>query len=184
MSIKTENMPNEPQATSNLDSLPWLPVLYIANFLWFFAAFIQFTFRPRDAFVAGTRGAYIQEGRIVNSPLDKANPPASCHKVRGDAYHHDLFIYLGAMNGAMAAFVLSQMLCLPSGIWQQHGMWAELQRLCVAVWGTAHMSQSSVGWIRVMRSGRWRWGGLWGVRTITMVDTLLWVVDWTVAWHG
>ena len=189
--------PSPPQAAFPfpLASLPWLPLaLYTANFLWFSAAFIKFTFRPRDAFLAGTRDAYIHEGRIVNSPLDKANPPASCHKVRGDAYHYDLLVYLGGMNGAMAVFVFTRMVGLPSagGIW--HWQWrhdddegmvgAEVQRLCVAVWGVAHMSQSCVGWVRIMRSGRWRWGGLWGLRTITLVDTLLWVGDWTVAWYG
>ena len=62
------------------------------------------------------------------------------------------------MNGAMAAFVLSQMLCQPSAIWRQHETWAALQQLCLTIWGTAHMSQALVGWGRVWRSGRWRWG--------------------------
>lgn len=165
-------------------SIPILHLLYIANFLWFFAAFVQFTFNPRGAFHGGTRDAYVQDGRIINSPLDKANPPASCHKVRGDAYHYDLFMYLGALNGAMAAFVLCAMFGQPQTLWESEETSVVLQQFCLAIWGTGHASQALVGWGRIWRSKRWRWGGLWGLGMITVVDTGLWLADWALAYHG
>lgn len=135
-----------------------LALIFLPNFAWFFAGFVQFSLRA-----SRFRGAL--------SPAARQQKP----KI-GDLWHQDIVIYLGAFGGALSVSVLD------AGY--QNLLQANVANLplYLRLWGFAHASQGLVGWSRIKPSGRWDWSRYLG--PITYVDTVLCLWDFTLAfWH-
>lgn len=137
-----------------------LALIFLPNFSWFFAGFVQFALRSRR-----WRGALSPSARAQKVP----------HRI-GDAYHQDLLIYLGAFGAALSASVLD------AGY--QNLVLGDLGNLrwYLRLWAAAHASQGLTGWFRVGPSGRWDWERYLG--PITYTDTALTIWDAALAfWY-
>lgn len=77
------------------------------------------------------------------------------------------------MNGALA---LSS---LPLLITSEASAKDPVLRYAFFLWSAAHASQAMVGWLRILGSGRWVWGGILG--PITYGDTTLAVANLVAA---
>jgi hypothetical protein len=151
-----------------------LSTLYLSNTLWFILAFLQFSFRPHVAMTAGSLRLHSKDPRI------KATPS-------GDAWHHDLLVYLGGLNAAPAALAALRLTVLVApGAWGlsafSTGSLAgdrPLNVLALAVLGLANFSQARVNFGVVRGTGRWVVGEF--DDAITLVDGLLPALDWGTA---
>lgn len=151
-----------------------LPILYLANTLWFLLAFLQFSFRPHRAMTSGSHRRHSKDPRIKSTPS-------------GDAWHHDLLVYLGGMNlapAALAAIRLAVSIAPNARGWSALSTGSSVDDqpidvLALAILGVAHFSQARVNFCVVRKTGRWILGDV--SEAITLVDGLLTVLDWIAA---
>ncbi len=148
--------------------------LYAANLLWFFAAFVQFSFRPKEAMLSGGRRLNSKDSKVRATP-------------EGDAWHHDLLAYLGGINIALAALafmrlalhVRPDLTLLSSCTTGSIAGDAPLEVLSLTILGVANFSQARVNMFVVRNTGRWTLGAY--AEPIMVIDGVLTVLDWTAA---
>ena len=151
-----------------------LKALYLANTLWFSLAFLQFSFRQRQAMASGSLRRNSTDSKVKS-------------RQEGDAWHHDLLAYLGGMNLAPAALAAIRLAVLlsPDCRWLSTVTTGSplhdrpLDVLSLVILGLANFSQARVNFFVVRNTGRWILGDVF--EAITVVDGLLTVLDWTFA---
>jgi hypothetical protein len=101
----------------------------------------------------------------------------------GDAWHHDIMSYLGAINTSMALLALVRLynLARPSKVFSTGSAKGDipLDVTALVVLGLANFSQAYMNFATALRSGRWIMGRGWD--RITVLDAVFTVLDWAAA---
>lgn len=134
--------------------------IVLANFAWFGAGFVQFSFRARKAFLGGI---VRKRGESTPTHVDQAA---------------NIFRYLGAMGGSLAVSNLPMLNeLLKSGGHDPD----EMLKYLFGLWGAAHASQALTTITVVAPSGRWRWEGL-ALGFITYIDVVMASANFAAWW--
>ena len=105
----------------------------------------------------------------------------------GDAWHHDLLVYLGGMNLAPAALAAIRLAVFIAPNARRLSAFTTgssvddrpVDVLALVILGVANFSQARVNLCVVRNTGRWIVGEV--SEAITLVDGLLTVLDWIAA---
>jgi hypothetical protein len=114
----------------------------------------------------------------------KTNPNPTIHKLtEGDAWHHDIMAYLGAINSSMALLALVRFWAIvrPSKVFSTGSARGDipLDVTALVVLGLANFSQAFMNFGTALRSERWIMGRGWD--RITVLDAVFTVLDWAAA---
>ncbi|TLD23110.1 hypothetical protein PspLS_07595 [Pyricularia sp. CBS 133598] len=142
--------------------------LYAGNALWFTSAFIHFGFRQKFMMRKISRRKGSAEASIRLTP-------------GGDAWHHDIMGYLGAMNSSLALLAILRIYALARPSRALGGKDSDVAQDVTAliVLGLANFSQAFLNFTLSRRSDRWIMGK--GLDRITVLDAVLTVLDWAAA---
>lgn len=101
----------------------------------------------------------------------------------GDAWHHDIMAYLGAMNVSLAALALLRLHALfrPEGAFSTGSLEGDtpLDVTALVVLGVANCSQAVMNFSTALSGDRWIMGK--GLDRITVLDAVFTVLDWLAA---
>lgn len=101
----------------------------------------------------------------------------------GDAWHHDVLAYLGAMNTSLAALAMIRLYAIakPSSVFSGGGAKGAVSMdvMAFAVLGLANFSQAFLNFATALKSDRWIMGK--GFDRITVLDAVFTVLDWAAA---
>ncbi|KAH7351334.1 hypothetical protein BKA65DRAFT_500204 [Rhexocercosporidium sp. MPI-PUGE-AT-0058] len=161
--------------TSILLSRGFLKVLYTGNMLWHTSAFVHFTFRQAHTMLRIGRRAHSKTPYIASTPA-------------GDAWHHDILVYLGNINlgfVTLAAFRLYSIYKYTAAKFPVKnpgkgvgGTAEDLDILALTVLGIANASQAYGNIFVLRQTDRWIVGK--GFDRITVLDTVFAVLDLAV----
>ncbi|CEJ83160.1 hypothetical protein VHEMI03182 [[Torrubiella] hemipterigena] len=150
-----------------------LKALYASNALWHFSAFYYFCFKQR--------------GIMQKFSLRSHSPDAAIRSLaRGDAWHHDVMAYLGAMNFPLFLFAAIRFWSILKK--RTRGLLSTgsedgdrpIDFTSLVVLGTGNSSQAVLNFATALTSQRWIMGR--GFDIITVLDATLTVLDWAAAW--
>lgn len=119
--------------------------------------------------------------------LRRHSPDAAIRSLaRGDAWHHDVMAYLGAMNFPLFLFAAIRFWSLARN--RCRGMFStgseegdrQIDFTSLVVLGTGNCSQAVLNFATALTSQRWIMGR--GFDIITVLDATLTVLDWAAAW--
>lgn len=99
----------------------------------------------------------------------------------GDAWHHDIMAYLGAMNSSLALLAILRIYALARPLRALGGKDGDVAQDVTAliVLGLANFSQAFLNFTLSRRSDRWIMGK--GLDRITVLDAVFTVLDWAAA---
>ncbi|KAH9437735.1 hypothetical protein MCOR02_001385 [Pyricularia oryzae] len=99
----------------------------------------------------------------------------------GDAWHHDIMAYLGAMNSSLALLAILRIYALARPSRAMGGKDGDVAQDVTAliVLGLANFSQAFLNFTLSRRSDRWIMGK--GLDRITVLDAVFTVLDWAAA---
>ncbi|KAH7038279.1 uncharacterized protein B0I36DRAFT_77713 [Microdochium trichocladiopsis] len=162
----------------------FLKALYAGNALWHTSAFYHFTFK--QPFMIRK----LSQRRTSTDPAVQKHPS-------GDAWHHDVMAYLGAINtsSALLAIIRLHVIIARNSNGGKKGGGGLLGALstgtargdvpldvtALAVLGLANFSQAYMNFYTGWTSDRWIMGT--GLDRITVLDALFTVLDWFAAWR-